>query len=194
MVVEQLIVLDSILLVYLVLIWFVLVQVQFMDEVDFLVQVCGYFGCVMQIVVMGVMLELEIKEGVIVQFVNDEQIDGVYKVIFFVLVNMSFVLVIEGGQFIGVNVVWIFNVMYDGGIRIVMFMVMFQVVKDYWGLQIMNSVKVFYIGGVFMDDQWFIYNYSYQFVECFVVLMVDLMVGFVGVGVFVVGVVGMFVL
>ncbi|WP_017203009.1 hypothetical protein [Microbacterium algeriense] len=169
-------------------------QAQSTDEADSPVQVRGYLGRATQTAATGVTPESEIKEGAIVQLVNDEQIDGVYKVILPVPANTSFVSATEGGQLIGANVVWTFNVTHDGGTRIVTPMATFQVAKDYWGPQITNSAKVLYTGGVFTDDQRFTYNYSHQFAERPAVPMVDPTVGLAGAGVLAAGAAGTFVL
>ena len=160
------------------------------EKVSSPVQVRGYLGRATQTAATGVTPGAEIKEGAIVQLVNDEQIDGVYKVILPVPANTTFVSATEGGTLIGSNVVWTFNVTHDGGTRIVQPMASFTVADGYWGPTITNSAKVVYTGGVFTDDVRFTYNYAHQFAQRPPVPVIDAGVGLASAGVIGVGALG----
>jgi hypothetical protein len=157
-------------------------------------QVRGYLGRATQTAAQGVTPESQISEGAVVQLVNDEQIDGVYKVILPVPAHTSFVSANSGGVLVGSNVVWTFNVTHDGGTRIEKPLATFQVDKDYWGPQIENSAQVLYTGGVFTDDPRFTYTYDHQFAERPAVPLIDPAIGLVGVGVLAAGAAGAIVL
>lgn len=164
------------------------------EKVDSPVQVRGYLGRATQTAATGVTPGSTIREGAIVQLVNDEQIDGVYKVILPVPANTSFTSATEGGTLVGSNVVWTFNVTHDGGTRIVQPMASFTVNDGYWGPTITNSAKVVYTGGVFTDDVRFTYNYTHEFAERPPVPLVDPGVGLAGAGVIAAGAGGVFAL
>lgn len=157
-------------------------------------QVRGYLGRATQTAAQGVTPESQISEGAIVQLVDDEQIDGVYKVVLPIPANTSFVSATDGGRVVGANVVWTFNVDHDGGSRIVQPLATFQVDKDYWGPKISNSAQVLYTGGVFTDDPRFTYTYNHQFAERPAVPLIDPTVGLVGAGVLAAGAAGAIVL
>ncbi|OIJ34623.1 MULTISPECIES: hypothetical protein [unclassified Microbacterium] len=164
------------------------------EDLDGQVSTRGYLGRATQTAATGVTPGSEIKEGAIVQLVNDEQIDGVYKVILPVPEHTTFVSATSGGQLIGSNVVWTFNVAHDGGTRAVTPMATFTVDADYWGPQITNNATVLYTGGVFTDDHRFTYNYSHSFAERAAVPVADPTVGLAGAGVIAVGAAGAFAL
>ncbi|MFF1539967.1 hypothetical protein ACFVWL_07815 [Microbacterium sp. NPDC058269] len=164
------------------------------DLPDGPVQVRGYLGRATQTAAQGVTPESQISEGAVVQLVNDEQIDGVYKVVLPVPAHTSFVSATEGGKLVGSNVVWTFNVAHDGGTRIVQPMASFQVEKDYWGPKITNSAQVLYTGGVFADDPRYTYTYGHEFAERPAVPLIDPTIGLVGAGVLAAGAAGAIVL
>ncbi|MFJ6549314.1 MULTISPECIES: hypothetical protein [unclassified Microbacterium] len=164
------------------------------EDVDGQASTRGYLGRATQTAATGVTPGSEIKEGAIVQLVNDEQIDGVYKVILPVPAHTTFASATSGGQLVGGNVVWTFNVTHDGGTSIVTPMATFTVDADYWGPQITNSAKVLYTGGVFTDDHRFTYNYGHTFAERPPVPVADPAVGLAGAGVIAVGAAGAFAL
>ncbi|MBP3977053.1 hypothetical protein [Microbacterium sp. BLY] len=162
-------------------------SVQTTEGTDGAVSVRGYLGRATQTAATGVTPGSEIKEGAIVQLVNDEQIDGVYKVILPVPEHTTFTSATYGGQLIGGNVVWTFNVAHDGGTSIVTPMASFTVDDGYWGPEITNSAKVVYTGGVFTDDLRYTYNYSHTFAEQAPVPAVDPTVGLASAGVIAAG-------
>lgn len=164
------------------------------DDVEGPISTRGYLGRATQTAATGVTPGSQIKEGAIVQLVNDEQIDGVYKVILPVPAHTTFASATSGGQLVGDNVVWTFNVTHDGGTSIVTPMATFTVDADYWGPQISNSARVVYTGGVFTDDHRFTYNYNHAFAERPPVPVADPAVGLASAGVIAVGAAGAFAL
>ncbi len=157
-------------------------------------QVRGYLGQATQTAAQGVTPESMISEGAVVQLVNDEQIDGVYRVVLPVPAHTSFVSATEGGVLVDGNVVWTFNVAHDGSTRIVKPVATFQVDGGYWGPTITNSAQVLYSGGVFTDDPRFTYSYAHTFAERPAVPLIDPTIGLVGAGVLAAGAAGAIVL